>query len=100
MTTFDLDLTKYQLGWSDEVEYAFAPEKGINQGVVEQISWWKGEPRWMTKLRLRSLRTVRAQADGAVVRRQHARHRLPGHLLLPQAVAASRSTSGTSCPSR
>src|SRR5215216_2048696 len=56
MTTFDLDLTKYQLGWSDEVEYAFAPEKGINQGVVDQISWWKGEPRWMTNLRLRSLK--------------------------------------------
>ena len=26
---------------------------------------------------------VRPQADGRVVRRQHARHRLPGHLLLP-----------------
>ena len=35
MTTFDLDLSKYQLGWSDEVEYAFTPEKGLNQGVVE-----------------------------------------------------------------
>ena len=49
MTSFDLDLTKYQLGWSDEVEYAFTPEKGINAGVVDQISWWKGEPRWMTQ---------------------------------------------------
>ena len=48
MTPFDLDLSKYQLGWSDEVEYAFTPEKGINPGVVEQISWWKGEPQWMT----------------------------------------------------
>ena len=57
MTTFDLDLTKYQLGWSDEVEYAFAPAKGINRGVVEQISWWKGEPRWMAQMRLRALRT-------------------------------------------
>ena len=38
------------------VEYAFTPEKGINPGVVEQISWWKGEPRWMTDLRQRSLR--------------------------------------------
>ena len=55
MTTFDLDLTKYQLGWSDEVEYAFAPAKGINAGVVEQISWWKGEPRWMANMRLRAL---------------------------------------------
>jgi Fe-S cluster assembly protein SufB len=57
MTTFDLDLGKYDLGWSDEgVEYAFTPEKGINPGVVDQISWWKGEPRWMTDLRQRSLR--------------------------------------------
>ena len=48
LTSFDLDLSKYDLGWSDsDVEYAFAPEKGINPGVVEQISWWKGEPRWM-----------------------------------------------------
>ena len=54
MATFDLDLSKYDLGWSDEVEYAFAPEKGINPGVVEQISWWKGEPRWMTQFRQRA----------------------------------------------
>ena len=56
MTTFDLDLSKYDLGWSDEVEYAFTPSKGINAGVVDQISWWKGEPRWMTQIRQRSLR--------------------------------------------
>ena len=55
--TFDLDLSKYQLGWSDEVEYAFEPVKGLNTGVVEQISWWKGEPEWMRKMRLRSLQT-------------------------------------------
>ena len=57
MTSFDLDLSKYQLGWSDEVEYAFEPVKGLNTGVVEQISWWKGEPEWMRKMRLRSLQT-------------------------------------------
>jgi len=57
MTSFDLDLTKYSLGWSDEAEYAFTPEKGLNEGVVEQISWWKGEPDWMRQMRLRSLRT-------------------------------------------
>jgi FeS assembly protein SufB len=56
MTSFDLDLTKYDLGWNDEVEYAFDPVKGINPGVVEQISWWKGEPRWMTQIRQRSLK--------------------------------------------
>jgi Fe-S cluster assembly protein SufB len=58
MTSFDLDLSKYNLGWSDDaVEYAFTPEKGLNDGVVDQISWWKGEPKWMTQLRQKSLRT-------------------------------------------
>ena len=38
MTSFDLDLSKYSLGWSDEVEYAFKPVKGLNEGVVDQIS--------------------------------------------------------------
>ena len=57
MTSFDLDLSKYSLGWSDDVEYAFTPEKGLNDRVVEQISWWKGEPEWMRKMRLRSLNT-------------------------------------------
>ena len=56
MTSFDLDLSKYNLGWSDsDVEYAFKPHKGLDQGVVDQISWWKGEPAWMSKFRQRSL---------------------------------------------
>ena len=57
MTSFDLDLSKYDLGWSDsDVEYAFKPSKGLDQGVVDQISWWKGEPEWMLDLRLKGLR--------------------------------------------
>ena len=55
MSGFDLDLKRYQLGWSDQVEYAFTPEKGLSPAVVEQISWWKGEPAWMRALRLRAL---------------------------------------------
>ena len=56
MSTFDLDLSKYNLGWSDsDIEYAFAPEKGLNKGVVDQIAWWKGEPSWMSKRRQRAL---------------------------------------------
>ena len=67
MTTDDLeknqaiDLSKYDLGWRDEVEYAFVPEKGLNEGVVEQISWWKGEPEWMLSRRMKSLRTFFAK---------------------------------------
>jgi Fe-S cluster assembly protein SufB len=52
----ELDLGKYQLGWSDEEQYVFKPAKGLSEDVVKDISWWKGEPDWMTKLRLRSFK--------------------------------------------
>ncbi len=57
MSNFDLDLSKYDLGWSDTgVEYAFTPRKGLDDTVVDEISWWKGEPSWMTQFRQRSLK--------------------------------------------
>ncbi|MEY2567053.1 MAG: Fe-S cluster assembly protein SufB [Actinomycetota bacterium] len=56
MAVQDLDLGKYQLGWSDEVEYAFTPKKGLSEAVVKEISWWKGEPQWMLDYRLKALR--------------------------------------------
>ena len=56
MAVSDLDLGKYQLGWSDEVEYAFTPKKGLSEAVVKEISWWKGEPQWMLDYRLKALR--------------------------------------------
>ena len=35
MTSFDLDLRKYNLGWSDsDVEYAFKPRKEIGRAHV------------------------------------------------------------------
>ena len=55
MAAIDLDLSRYQLGWSDGEEYVFRPEKGLNTDVVDQMSWWKGEPEWMRKFRQRSL---------------------------------------------
>jgi len=56
MATAELDLGRYKLGWSDTVDYAFSPKKGINEDVVREISWWKGEPDWMTRYRLKALR--------------------------------------------
>src|SRR3954449_1757019 len=56
MAATDLDLGRYKLGWSDVEEYVFRPEKGVNEQTVRDISWWKGEPDWMTKLRLKSLK--------------------------------------------
>ena len=58
MATTDLDLGRYKLGWSDVDEYVFRPEKGLNEKVVRDISWWKGEPDWMTKFRLKALRII------------------------------------------
>ncbi len=47
MAVTDLDLGRYKLGWSDDEEYVFRPEKGLNADVVDDMSWWKGEPEWM-----------------------------------------------------
>src|SRR3954451_20984745 len=56
MATTDLDLGRYKLGWSDVEEYIFRPEKGLNEATVRDISWWKGEPDWMTNMRLKALK--------------------------------------------
>jgi Fe-S cluster assembly protein SufB len=56
MAVVDLDLGRYKLGWADEEEFVFRPEKGLDTGVIDQMSWWKGEPEWMRQFRLRSLR--------------------------------------------
>ncbi len=55
MTIEDLDLGKYKLGWSDEVDYVFTPKRGLNREIVEEMSYMKGEPDWMRKFRLRAL---------------------------------------------
>ena len=50
------DLGKYKLGWSDEENDVFKPKKGLNEGVIREISWMKGEPDWMLEFRLESYR--------------------------------------------
>ncbi|MHB8262691.1 MAG: Fe-S cluster assembly protein SufB [Acidimicrobiales bacterium] len=51
----DLDLGKYQLGWSDKENYVFKPKKGLSEAVVMEMSEMKGEPEWMKRFRLKSL---------------------------------------------
>ncbi len=56
-TAQDLDLGRYQLGWSDvEDYYVFKPKKGLSEDIVREMSWMKGEPEWMTQRRLKALR--------------------------------------------
>ena len=58
MTTADIgvDLSRYQLGWSDEEDYVFKPKKGLNNDIITEMSWLKGEPQWMLDFRLKSHR--------------------------------------------
>ena len=56
-TAQELDLGRYQLGWSDDEDfYVFKPKRGLNEDIVREMSWMKGEPKWMTDRRLKALR--------------------------------------------
>ena len=54
--SIDLDLGKYQLGWSDDVDYVYKPKKGLDEQMVRDMSAMKGEPKWMLDFRLKSYR--------------------------------------------
>ena len=54
MTDLDLDLGKYTLGWSDEEDYVYKPRRGLDEDLIREISWMKGEPDWMRDFRLRA----------------------------------------------
>ena len=54
MTTVDIDLGGYQLGWADEEDYVFKPEKGLDEDIIRQMSAMKKEPEWMLDFRLKS----------------------------------------------
>jgi Fe-S cluster assembly protein SufB len=51
-----LDLSRYALGWHDEVDYVFKPKRGLSEDVVKEISAIKNEPKWMLDFRLKSYR--------------------------------------------
>ena len=56
MTAVDLDLGRYQLGWSDAEDSVFKPKKGLNESIVREMSEMKHEPEWMKTFRLRALK--------------------------------------------
>ena len=56
MATTDLDLGRYQLGWSDAEDYVFKPKKGLGVEIVREMSEMKGEPEWMRRFRLAALK--------------------------------------------
>lgn len=42
-------------GFHDPESYVFKSRKGLDEQVVNEISWMKGEPDWMREFRLRAL---------------------------------------------
>jgi len=56
MATTQIDLGKYQLGWSDVEDYVFKPRKGLDESIIREMSAMKKEPEWMLKFRLRAYR--------------------------------------------
>lgn len=54
--TFLEQLGEYQYGFSDPDTSVFKTEKGLNEGVVRQISVIKNEPEWMLEFRLKALK--------------------------------------------
>jgi Fe-S cluster assembly scaffold protein SufB len=45
---------EYKYGFSQPENYVFKSRKGLSQEIVQEISWMKGEPEWMTKFRLKA----------------------------------------------
>ena len=94
-TTADIgvDLSRYQLGWSDEEDYVFKPKKGLNTDIITEMSWLKGEPQWMLDFRLKSHQRFERRPRPTWGRRHH-RHQLRQHLLLHQADRGSDQRLG------
>ncbi|MFO8036200.1 MAG: Fe-S cluster assembly protein SufB [Anaerolineales bacterium] len=46
----------YKYGFRDPETHVFKSRKGLDEKVVREISFMKGEPEWMLKFRLRALR--------------------------------------------
>ncbi|MFN3704788.1 MAG: Fe-S cluster assembly protein SufB [Thermoflexales bacterium] len=43
-------------GFHEPENYVFKSRKGLDEQVVKEISWLKGEPAWMTRFRLEALK--------------------------------------------
>ncbi|MDK1010232.1 MAG: Fe-S cluster assembly protein SufB [Actinomycetota bacterium] len=61
MTTVDIDLGSYSLGWSDEEDHVFKPEKGLDEELIRTMSDMKGEPDWMLDFRLKAYKRFLAK---------------------------------------
>ncbi|NOY57108.1 MAG: Fe-S cluster assembly protein SufB [Actinobacteria bacterium] len=55
MSTVDLDLGAYSLGWHDSEETTvYKARKGLDEDMIRDMSAMKGEPEWMLQFRLKA----------------------------------------------
>lgn len=54
--------SKYQFGFSVPEDYVFKSRRGLDEKIVEEISYIKGEPAWMRDFRLRAYRIFQGKA--------------------------------------
>jgi len=52
----------YKYGFHEKENYVFKSKKGLDESVVRNISWHKGEPEWMLNYRLKSLKYFQAKS--------------------------------------
>jgi Fe-S cluster assembly protein SufB len=60
-----IDLDQYKWGFHDPEHYVFRARKGLDAGVVQEISHMKSEPDWMRAFRLHSLEHFRRRPTPA-----------------------------------
>lgn len=46
-------------GFAEPENYVFKSRKGLDEQIIKEISWMKGEPEWMTKFRLAAFEVFR-----------------------------------------
>ena len=97
MTTTDLDLGQYKLGWSDEEDYVFKPKKGLYEDIVREMSAMKEEPDWMRDFRLKALQRFeqRPMAEWFAVNMPDLDFDDIYYYIKP---TEGRSRTGTTCP--
>lgn len=54
-------LDDYKYGFREPENYVYKAQKGLSRRVVQEISWQKEEPQWMTDFRLKSLAFFKAR---------------------------------------
>lgn len=54
-------LDDYKYGFREPENYVYKAQKGLSRRVVQEISWQKEEPQWMTDSRLKSLAIFNAR---------------------------------------